>query len=146
MICSKRSLICSCILEFVSSTSNFISAVNSVIWLSKASLIVSLIAVSSRSSSRNAADRTALIAFFGRPAIAATWWRHMARAAFDAGSPGGHSREYFSRYFLPSVASLISWYSSGMVMLPFLLLVVGPGLGAVSAVASPLEFEGINCF
>ena len=31
-------------------------------------------------------------------------------------------------------------------MLPFLLLVVGPGLGAVSAIASPLEFEGINCF
>lgn len=70
VICSDRSLIWSCILELVSSTSSFISAVNSVIWLSNASLIVSLIAVSSRSSSRNAADWMALIAFFGRPAIA----------------------------------------------------------------------------
>ena len=70
VICSDRSLIWFCILELVSSTSSFISIVNFVIWLSNVSLIVSMIAVSSRSSSRNAVDQMALIAFFGRPAIA----------------------------------------------------------------------------
>ena len=40
-----------------------------------------------------------------------------------AGSPGGHIKDSFSRYFLPSVASLKSWCSSIIRFEPFLCAV-----------------------
>lgn len=94
------------IFSFTSSISNFMSDVNSMIWLLKASITVRLICVSSISSSMNTIDLMPLSAGFGIPAIAETWWRHMASEECVGGSPGGHSSKCFSGIFYPRLRRL----------------------------------------
>ena len=124
------------------------SEVNSVIWLSSASLRVLLMWVSSISSKRKATERIALIMGFCKLANAEIWWRHMDKAVCDRGLPGGHRRERLSRYFLLSSESLMSCSSSGITVIPFFresFLVFGlevlVGLGKFLSVLSVLDQE-----
>ena len=102
----------SLIFNLVSSSSSWMSKVTSLIWILHASFTVWLTCVSSSSSIRNTTVHMALIAGFGTPASAEIWYRHVERDWCVTSSPGGQSSDSFSRYFLPSRASLMSWYSS----------------------------------
>jgi hypothetical protein len=87
----------------------------------------------------------------GTPAIAEIWCRQVESREWEGGSLGGHSREKFSKYFLPSSESLMSCCSSIGVGGPFLQvfgLFVVPRLGELlfmSAVDLSLlvEVDGI---
>ena len=107
-------------LFFASSIRLFMSMVSSLIWESKASLIVWLICVSSSSPKRKVMAQIALIVGFCTPGKADIWWRQMARDWWEAGSPSGQSNERCSKYFLPSNESFISCCSSRMMGGPFL--------------------------
>ena len=56
------------------------------------------------------------IAGFWSPARAEICWRHVDHAWWEVGLPGGHKSECFSRYFLPLVGSLTSWWSSRIMV------------------------------
>ena len=50
--------------------------------------------------------------------MAEIWCKQVERASWVCGSPGGQRRDSFSRNFLPSRESFISWCSSTMVDRP----------------------------
>ena len=103
VICFMAVLSCPSILVLASSTSVFMSAINSVNWLLSASLTISLIANSSISSSKKAMACIMFMVCFSTPDRAEIWCRQMAGAVLVTGLPGGHKSGCSSKDFLPSL-------------------------------------------
>jgi hypothetical protein len=118
-------------LLLASSISVAMSDVSSVICISNASFSISLIWVPSISPNRNAIALMAFTTGFATPAIADTWCRQVAMEACVGGSPAGHNSKCFSRKSLPSFASFMSCWGSGVEELPSLgaALVLGFSMG-----------------